>query len=76
MQGEYAKELRLFQLQSLFLDRWRRLFLNAFDEMYEVRKKGTRVILLWSVLSGLGVGGAVHIYRLGNHKWNLHAWGI
>ncbi len=55
-QGEYAKELRLFQLQSLFLDRWRRLFWNAFDEMYEVRKKGTRVILLWSVLSGLGVG--------------------
>ena len=58
-QGEYAKELRLFQLQSLFLDRWRRLFWNAFDEMYEVRKKGTRVILLWSVLSGLGVGAPV-----------------
>ena len=55
-QGEYAKELRLFQLQSLFLDRWRRLFWNAFDEMYEVRRKGTGVILLWSVLSGLGVG--------------------
>jgi len=55
-QAEYAKELRLFQLQSLFLDRWRRLFWNAFDEVYEVRKKGTGVILLWSVLGGLGVG--------------------
>ena len=55
-QTEYAKELRLFQLQSFFLDRWRRLFWEVFDETFRIRKKGTRVILLWSLVGGLGVG--------------------
>ena len=55
-QDEHAKELRLFQLQSFFLDRWRSLFRNAYDEVYQLRKKGTRSILLWSMLSGLGIG--------------------
>ena len=55
-QEEHAKELRLFQLQSFFLDRWRSLFRNAYDEVYQLRKKGTRSILLWSMLSGLGIG--------------------
>lgn len=55
-QEAYAKELRMFQLQDFFLDRWRRLFQNAFDEVYALRKKGTRSILLWSMLSGLGIG--------------------
>ena len=55
-QEEHAKELRMFQLQSFFLDRWRSLFRNAYDEVYQLRKKGTRSILLWSMLSGLGIG--------------------
>ena len=55
-QAEYAKELRLFQLQSFFLDRWRRLFWEVFDETFQIRKKGTRVILLWSLVGGMGVG--------------------
>ena len=55
-QEEHAKELRMFQLQSFFLDRWRSLFRNAYDEVYQLRKKGTRSILLWSLLSGLGIG--------------------
>lgn len=55
-QEEHAKELRLFQLQSFFLDRWRGLFRNAYNEMYALRKKGTRSVLVWSILSGLGVG--------------------
>jgi len=53
---EHAKELRMFQLQSFFLDRWRSLFRNAYNEIFELRKKGTRSILLWSLLSGMGVG--------------------
>lgn len=55
-QAEYAKELRLFQLQSFFLDRWRSLFRDVFDETFQIRKKGTRVILLWSLFGGMGVG--------------------
>lgn len=55
-QEEHAKEMRLFQLQSFFLDRWRNLFRSAYEEVYEIRKKGTRAILLWSILSGLGIG--------------------
>ena len=55
-QEEHAKELRMFQLQSFFLDRWRSLFRNAYDEVYLLRKKGTRSTLLWSMLSGLGIG--------------------
>ena len=55
-QEEHAKELRMFQLQSFFLDRWRSLFRNAYDAVYQLRKKGTRSILLWSMLSGLGIG--------------------
>ncbi len=56
-QPQYAKELRLFQLQSFFLDRWRSLFSETLDETLRIRKKGTRVILLWSLVGGLGVGG-------------------
>ncbi len=55
-QEEHAKELRMFQLQSFFLDRWHSLFRNAYNEIFELRKKGTRSILLWSLLSGMGVG--------------------
>ena len=55
-QEEHAKELRVLQLQSFFLDQWRNLFRNAYDEVYELRKQGTRSILLWSILSGLGIG--------------------
>ena len=55
-QTEYAKELRLFQLHSFFLNRWRGLFWEVFDETFRIRKKGTRVILLWSLVGGLGVG--------------------
>ena len=55
-QEEHAKELRLFQLQSFYLDRWRSLFRSAYDEIYAFRKQGTRSILLWSILSGLGIG--------------------
>ena len=55
-QAEYAKELRLFQLQSFFLDRWRRSFWEVFDKTFQIRKRGTRVILLWSLVGGMGVG--------------------
>ena len=74
-QAEYAKELRLFQLQSFFLDRWRSLFRDVFDETFQIRKKGTRVILLWSLFGGMGVGGAVHLYRLGREQRHLHTRG-
>ncbi|MEG4087582.1 ABC transporter ATP-binding protein [Microcoleus sp. POL10_C6] len=52
---EYAKELRLFGLQELWLKRWQDQFLQFFSEMQQIRKKGAIVLLLWSVFSRIGV---------------------
>lgn len=51
---DYAKELRLFGLQSLWLERWQSLFWQIFSEMQQVRRRGTWVVFAWSLLSGLG----------------------
>jgi ATP-binding cassette subfamily B protein len=50
----YAKEMRLYRLQTFFLQRWSRLFEKAFHEMQQVRLQGVRSILIWSLFSGLG----------------------
>ena len=52
---EYAKELRLFGLQELWLKRWQGQFLQFFTEMQQIRKKGAIVVLFWSVFSRIGV---------------------
>ncbi|MEG4800202.1 ABC transporter ATP-binding protein [Microcoleus sp. ARI1-B5] len=52
---EYAKELRLFGLQELWLKRWQGQFLQFFSEMQRIRKKGALVVLLWSIFSRIGV---------------------
>ncbi|MEG4525349.1 ABC transporter ATP-binding protein, partial [Microcoleus sp. C2D2] len=52
---EYAKELRLFGLQELWLKRWQGQFLEFFSEMQRIRKKGAIVVLFWSVFSRIGV---------------------
>ena len=56
LMGEaYAKELRLFSLQPLFLNRWQSLFRQMFRAMQQVRRQGTIMVILWSMLGGLGV---------------------
>lgn len=50
----YAKELRLFSLQSVLLRQWRRLFQQSFNEMQQVRRQGAIQVTLWSMLSGVG----------------------
>ena len=40
----YAKELRLFNLQSLFLNRWQNLFQQILLSMEQVRRQGTLLI--------------------------------
>ena len=52
---EYAKELRLFGLQELWLKRWQGQFLQFFSEMQRIRKKGAIIVLFWSVFSRIGV---------------------
>ncbi|MEG5034628.1 ABC transporter ATP-binding protein [Microcoleus sp. AT3-D2] len=52
---EYAKELRLFGLQELWLKRWQDQFLQFFSEMQQIRKKGAFVVLFWSMFSRIGV---------------------
>jgi len=55
LMGErYAKELRLFDLQSLLLLRWESLFNRIFKAMEKVRRQGTVSVIAWSMFSGLG----------------------
>lgn len=51
----YAKELRLFSLQGILLDRWRGLFHDMFSTMDQVRRQGSLAVMLWALVSGLGV---------------------
>lgn len=51
----YAKEVRLFSLQSILLDRWQGLFDKMFGTMNQVRREGAQSVMLWAVLGGLGV---------------------
>lgn len=56
LSGEaYAKELRLFHLQSLLLERWKALFQTMFKAMEKIRRRGSQEIFAWSLLSGLGI---------------------
>jgi len=50
----YAKEVRLFSLQSVLLDRWRGLFGRMFNTMQQVRQDGAIAVILWAFLSGIG----------------------
>ena len=57
IKGEkYAKELRLFSLQSIMLERWRCLFNSIFERMMKVRNGEATTVFLWAVLGGLGAG--------------------
>jgi ATP-binding cassette, subfamily B, bacterial len=51
----YAKEVRLFSLQSVLLNRWQGLFQNMFHTMQQVRQQGALRVMLWSLVGGLGV---------------------
>jgi ATP-binding cassette subfamily B protein len=51
----YAKELRLFGLQELWLDRWSNQFRQFFTEMQRVRKEAAIITLLWSAFGRIGV---------------------
>ncbi|QXE25812.1 ABC transporter related [Richelia sinica FACHB-800] len=71
----YAKELRLFQLQPLLLNRWQSLFQTMFKSMQQIRKKGTVLVISWSMVNGLGtalpyiyvvIGALRGIYTLGD----------
>ena len=56
LMGEaYAKELRLFSLQSLFLNRWQDRFRQMFRAMQQVRRQGTVKVIFWSMLGGFGI---------------------
>lgn len=50
----YAKELRLFSLQPILLERWQGLFRSMFGTMQQVRHEGALTVMLWALLGGLG----------------------
>ncbi len=51
----YAKELRLYRLQPLLLERWQGLFRTMFRAMERIRRRGITMLVAWSLLNGLGV---------------------
>jgi ATP-binding cassette, subfamily B, bacterial len=51
----YAKEVRLFSLQSVLLERWQGLFRQMFSTMQQVRQQGAVAVMLWALVGGLGV---------------------
>lgn len=53
-QENYAKEVRLFSLQSILLDRWRGLFGRMFTAMQKVRREETIATIPWSLIKGIG----------------------
>jgi ATP-binding cassette subfamily B protein len=50
----YAKEVRLFSLQSILLERWRGLFGRMFGAMEQIRREGAVAVIIWSLVSGIG----------------------
>lgn len=52
---DYAKEIRLFSLQNVLLDRWQGLFQTVFGNMERVRREGTVTVMLWALVGGLGI---------------------
>lgn len=50
----YAKEVRLFSLQSILLDRWQGLFSRMFNMMERVRRDGALNVIIWALIGGLG----------------------
>lgn len=50
----YAKEVRLFSLQSVLLDRWQTLYERMFNTMQQVRREGALAVMLWAMVGGLG----------------------
>ena len=50
----YAKEIRLFSLQSILLDRWRGLFSTLFNKMQRIRREGAIAVMLWALVGGFG----------------------
>ena len=50
----YAKEVRLFSLQSVLLNRWQRLFRQMFSTMAAVRRDEALAVMLWALIGGMG----------------------
>jgi len=51
----HAKEVRLFSLQQVLLDRWRGLFQQMFDTMQAVRYESAFAVVLWALIGGIGI---------------------
>ncbi|MBW4465448.1 MAG: ABC transporter ATP-binding protein/permease [Pegethrix bostrychoides GSE-TBD4-15B] len=51
----YAKEVRLFSLQTVLLNHWQGLFARMFGTMDQVRREGALAVMLWALVSGLGI---------------------
>lgn len=50
----YAKEMRLFSLQHVMLDRWNEIFDRLFKQMQDIRQEGAIALIALSFLGGIG----------------------
>ena len=50
----YAKEMRLFSLQHVMLDRWKEIFDRLFKQMQDIRQEGAIALICLSIVGGIG----------------------
>jgi len=53
--AHYSKDIRLYNMQERILDAWNDCYSRFFTAVNRIRKKGSIIILLLSIVSGVGI---------------------
>ena len=51
----YAKEIRLFSLQHLLIEKWKNIYYSLYQKMKSLRFQGAILSFFWSLIEGIGI---------------------
>jgi ATP-binding cassette, subfamily B, bacterial len=51
----YAKEIRLFSLEYLLIEKWKSVYYSLYQKMRKLRLQGAVLSFFWSLLEGIGI---------------------
>lgn len=51
----YAKEIRLFSLQYLLIEKWKSVYYSLYQKMKKLRLQGAILSFFWSLIEGVGI---------------------
>ncbi|WP_373539108.1 ABC transporter ATP-binding protein [Chamaesiphon sp.] len=51
----YAKEIRLFSLEYLLIEKWKSVYYSLYQKMRKLRLQGAILSFFWSLLEGIGI---------------------